>query len=181
MATNARPAGGCRHGRGAGEADVLDDIVAPGLRLLLCGSAAGAVSAAVGAPYAGPGNRFWIVLEAVGLTPERLTPPTARRLLGCGIGLTDLCKTASGADASLPSDADDVDRLRATVAANRPGVLAFVGKRAAGSALGRAITATGRQPERFAGTETWVVPSTSGLAVRWWDEAPWRALAARVA
>jgi G:T/U-mismatch repair DNA glycosylase len=60
-------------------------------------------------------------------------------------------------------------------------VLAFVGKRAASVAFGRAITQTGRQPERFAGTETWVVPSTSGLAVRWWDEAPWRALAQRVA
>jgi mismatch-specific thymine-DNA glycosylase len=165
----------------SGGADVLDDILAPGLRVLLCGSAAGAVSAAKGMPYAGPGNRFWRVLADVGLTSELLDPPRARELLRHGIGLTDLTKTASGSDASLPPEADDVDRLRATVHGCAPGVLAVVGKRAASVALGRAITTTGRQPERFAGTETWVVPSTSGLAVRWWDETPWRALAARVA
>jgi hypothetical protein len=46
-------------------------------------------------------------------------------------------------------------------------------------ALGRPVQ-TGPQPERFAGAETWVLPSTSGLAVRWWDERPWHDLAARV-
>jgi mismatch-specific thymine-DNA glycosylase len=178
MATSPRPGATIRDLRAA--PDVLADILAPGLRLLLCGSAAGAVSAAVGLPYAGPGNRFWTVLADVGLTPDRLGPPQARELLDHGIGLTDLTKTASGADADLPPEADDVDRLRATVHRVRPGVLAFVGKRAASVALGRAITQTGRQPDRFAATETWVVPSTSGLAVRWWDEAPWRALAERV-
>jgi TDG/mug DNA glycosylase family protein len=160
---------------------VLPDLLAPGLRLLLCGSAAGAVSAAVGAPYAGPGNRFWTVLEAVGLISVRLGPQQAAALLDHGIGLTDLCKTASGADSELPADADDVERLRAAVERCRPAVLAFVGKRAATVALGRTIAQAGRQPERFGGVETWVLPSTSGLAVRWWDEAPWRALAVRVA
>jgi double-stranded uracil-DNA glycosylase len=160
--------------------DVLPDLLAPGLSLLLCGSAAGAVSAAVGAPYAGPGNRFWATLHAVGLTPRRLTPPQAPRLLEWGIGLTDLCKTASGSDSALPRDADDVARLHRAVERHRPDVLAFVGRRAARVALGRPITQLGRQAERFGGAETWVVPSTSGLAVRFWDEAPWRALGARV-
>ena len=160
--------------------DVLEDLVRPGLRVLLCGSAAGAVSARRGLPYAGPGNRFWVTLHEVVLTPERLTPERHRELLHHGIGLTDVCKTASGADADLPPEADDVDRLRATVEHARPGVLAFVGKRAARVALGRAVAAYGLQPDRFAETETWVVPSTSGLAVRWWTIEPWERLAARV-
>jgi len=159
--------------------DVLPDILAPGLRLLLCGSAAGRESARVGAPYAHPGNRFWPTLEAVGLTPRRLAPGDASALLDFGIGLTDVCKTAFGADSELPADADDVARLRATVDHYRPEVLAFVGKRAAQVALGRRAAAYGPQPERFGGAETWVVPSTSGLAVRFWDIEPWRALAAR--
>jgi double-stranded uracil-DNA glycosylase len=161
-------------------ADVLADLLAPDLRVLLCGSAAGAVSAARGMPYAGPGNRFWRTLFEVGLTPELLSPESAPRLLEFGIGLTDLCKTASGSDAELPPEADDVDRLRATVRAYRPGVLAFVGKRAAQVALGRRVVTTGLQADGFDGRETWVLPSTSGLAVRYWDIGPWQDLARRL-
>jgi len=156
---------------------VLPDLLAPGLRLVLCGSAAGAVSAARGMPYAGPGNRFWRTLHEVGLTPERLGPDRAVELLDHGIGLTDLCKTASGADSTLPRDADDVERLRAALERYRPGVVAFVGKRAAQVAFADRGVATGRQPRAFAGVETWVLPSTSGLAVRFWDIEPWQDLA----
>ena len=160
---------------------ILPDVLRPGLRVVLCGSAAGAVSARVGLPYAGPGNRFWAILAATGLTPRRLTPPEFRALADFGIGLTDLCKTASGADSLLPREADDADELRAKLEGAAPEVVAFVGRRAAGVALGRRVTASGPQPERFAGLETWVLPSTSGRAVRWWDPAPWHALAARLA
>ncbi len=159
---------------------ILPDVLRPGLRLVLCGSAAGAVSAARGLPYAGPGNGFWRIVHESGLTPELLTPERFRDLDGHGIGLTDLCKTASGSDASLPPEADDVDGLRAKIEACAPEVVAFVGKRAASVALARRVT-YGPQPERFGGAETWVVPSTSGLAVRWWDPEPWHALARRVA
>jgi TDG/mug DNA glycosylase family protein len=132
-------------------------------------------------PYAGPGNRFWRTLHEVGLTPELLGPERAGQLLDHGIGLTDLCKTASGADADLPREADDVARLHASIERFAPDVLAFVGKRAAQVALGRRRVEVGLQDMRFAGVETWVLPSTSGLASGVWDIEPWRALAARVA
>ena len=83
-------------------------MLRPGLRVVLCGSAAGRISAERGLPYAGPGNKFWWILERAGLTPRLLTPPDFRELADHGVGLTDLCKTASGADASLPREADDV-------------------------------------------------------------------------
>jgi double-stranded uracil-DNA glycosylase len=35
--------------------DVLPDVLGPGLRVVFCGTAAGAVSAVRGAYYAGPG------------------------------------------------------------------------------------------------------------------------------
>jgi TDG/mug DNA glycosylase family protein len=149
------------------------------LRVVLCGSAAGAVSARVGLPYAGPGNKFWAILHAAGLTPELLSPPRFRELADHGVGLTDLCKTASGSDASLPRDADDVDGLRRKIEACRPGVLAFVGKRAAQVALGGQVD-YGPQHERFAGTETWVLPSTSGLASGSWDPEVWHELGRRL-
>ena len=159
---------------------ILADVLEPGLRVVLCGSAAGRRSAELGLPYAGPGNRFWRILHESGLTPEELSPPRFRELARHGVGLTDLCKTASGPDASLPREADDVDGLREKVERFGPPVLAFVGKRAAKVALACGV-GYGPQAERFGGADTWVLPSTSGLAVRFWDPEPWHALARRVA
>ena len=52
-------------------AHVLPDVLAPDLRVVFVGTAAGARSAAVGHYYAGPGNRFWHTLHEIGLTPRR--------------------------------------------------------------------------------------------------------------
>ena len=91
---------------------ILPDVLGPGLRIVFCGSAAGAASARAGAYYAGPGNRFWPTLHRVGLTPHLLAPAAFRTVLDHGIGLTDLCKTESGADAGLSRRADDADCAR---------------------------------------------------------------------
>ena len=53
----------------AASAHVLPDLIKPGLRIVFCGTAAGNVSAARGAYYAHPQNRFWSALHAFGLTP----------------------------------------------------------------------------------------------------------------
>ena len=155
---------------------VLPDVLAPGLRIVFCGSAAGRVSARVGAYYAGPGNRFWPTLAAVGLTPRRLEAAEFRIVTRYGLGLTDLCKTASGADGALPHAADDPIALRAKIARYRPRILAFVGKRPAAVFLGRAVD-YGTQPEAIGPTAIHVLPSPSGAARRYWDERWWRALA----
>lgn len=158
---------------------VLPDVLRPGLRIVFCGTAASTVSAARGAYYAGPGNRFWPILAAVGLTPRRLEPTAFRDLLAMGIGLTDLAKTASGADADLPRDAFDVPGLLTRIRAARPGVVAFNGKKAASVflGLGTGRIAYGPGPAVADFPPIWVLPSTSGLAIRAWDAAPWHALA----
>ena len=158
-------------------AEVLPDLLAPGLEVVFCGSAVGAASARLGAYYAGPGNKFWPMLHKIGLTPTRLDPLDLPDLARLGIGLTDMAKTASGADAALPRGADDPGGLRAKIARYRPRALAFNGKRAAGVFFARAV-AYGRQDAALGGTAVFVLPSTSGLAVRFWDEAPWFELAA---
>ena len=156
---------------------ILPDVLGPGLDIVFCGSAAGAASARAGAYYAGPGNRFWPTLHRVGLTPRLLAPAEFRTVRQYGIGLTDLCKTESGADSSLSREADDAAALAAKIARHRPAVLAFNGKRAARVFLDAASVDYGAQPRRLGGTAIHVLPSTSGAARRWWDEAFWRRVA----
>ena len=155
---------------------MLPDVLGPGLRVVFCGTAAGAVAARVGAPYAGPGNRFWWVLHEVGLTPRELAPAEFRTLPRFGLGLTDVAKHASGSDASLARSDFDPAAVIAKVAHFAPRILAFVGKRAAQEVLGGRV-AYGPQGGRIGVSEVWVVPSTSGAARRAWDLAPWRELA----
>ena len=159
--------------------DVLPDILAPGLKLVFCGNAAGKVSARRGAPFAGPGNYFWPVLHEVRLTSVVLAPEEFRRLPEFGLGLTDACKTRFGSDAEVGTAEHDPERVRRSVLACEPEHLAFVGKQAAKIVLGRPVD-YGRQPERVGGAQAWVMPSTSGLARRFWSIEPWQQLAAAV-
>jgi TDG/mug DNA glycosylase family protein len=156
--------------------NVLPDVLAPGLDIVFCGSAAGTVSARRGAYYAGPGNRFWPTLAATGLTPREFRPEEFRKLPRFSLGLTDLCKRASGADADLPANSDDVDALRENILRHAPRVLAFAGKRPATALLGRRVD-YGWQPERLGPTCLYVLPSPSGRARAFWDERWWQALA----
>jgi mismatch-specific thymine-DNA glycosylase len=161
---------------------VLPDLLASGLVTVFCGSAVGAVSARLGAPYAGPGNKFWPTLAETGLTPRRFEPHEWRALVNFGIGLTDLNKTQSGSDASLSADADDPDAFVGKILDYRPRRVAFTAKRPAAVLVrhlsGRTPIAYGVQPEKIGDTELFVLPSPSGLAVRFWDPAWWHALAA---
>jgi TDG/mug DNA glycosylase family protein len=157
--------------------DILPDILAPGLRLIVCGSAAGTRSAELGAYYAGPGNQFWGMLHRVGLTPRVIKPAEFRTVVAYGVGLTDIVKTRFGADSSLrPADFDRAG-LRARIETFQPRVLVFNGKRSASAFFG-ATVAYGYQPERDIGaTRIYVAPSTSGAARGFWDERIWRLVA----
>jgi TDG/mug DNA glycosylase family protein len=159
---------------------MLDDLLAPDLRLVVCGSAAGRRSAQLRQYYAGPGNKFWATLAAVGLTPRRLAPAEWRSLLELGIGLTDLVKGQSGGDRELEFARADRAALRAKLVRFRPRILCFNGKRSAQEFFGRREIATGLQVESIGATRLFVAPSTSGAAAGAWDPAPWRALAERV-
>jgi TDG/mug DNA glycosylase family protein len=158
---------------------VLPDVLCPGLRLVICGSAAGAVSAARGAYYAGPGNKFWRILAETGLTPRQLDPGDFSELLRFGIGLTDMVKTASGSDAQLPRGAFNAAGFIARVRSVRPGLVAFNGKRAAAAFYGtpsaRLMYGLGSSLPDF--PPVWILPSTSGAASGAWSDEPWHKLA----
>jgi len=158
----------------------LPDVLSPGLALVVCGSAAGARSAAVGAYYAGPGNAFWRTLAETGLTPRRLEPAEFVTLPSFGIGLTDLVKDQSGADSALDFARVDRNGLRAKIARYEPAALCFNGKRSACEFFGTKTIAHGWRDETIGATRLFVAPSTSGAARGAWDPQHWRELAAWV-
>lgn len=161
-------------------AHVLPDRLAPDLKAWFVGTAAGPRSAAVGAYYAHPGNRFWRALHEAGITPRLFAPEEYPLMLELGIGLTDFCKTSWGVDSSIDRAHFDVTGFRGKVRRLRPKALAFTSKTAASLWLGAATgrIATGRQPTvHLNGPVVFVLPSPSGLATSYWSIEPWRELA----
>ena len=156
---------------------VLQDILAPGLRIIFCGSAVGSASARRGAYYAGPGNAFWPTLYEVGLTPRLLAPEEYKSITRYGLGLTDLAKTVAGSDAALSDRDFDRGGLRVKIEQCAPGFLAFTGKRAAQAFVGTAV-GYGPLQQRIGNTVLFVLPSPSGAARRYWSTRPWHDLAA---
>lgn len=162
---------------------ILPDRLAADLRVWFVGTAAGPMSAAVGAYYAHPGNRFWRALHETGITPRLFAPHEFPDLLPLGIGLTDFCKTGWGVDADIARDAFDAAAFRRKVARLKPRTLAFTSKMAASLWLGRATgkIVIGRQADDADGPAIFVLPSPSGLATSYWSIDPWKALANHIA
>jgi len=159
---------------------ILPDVLAPGLRIVFCGTAAGTESARQQAYYAHPQNRFWRALHEAGLTPRRLAPAEYPLMPSFGLGLTDIAKHVSGMDRELPAGAlgrDPCTALRAKIEAHAPAVLAFTSLTAGRRFLGRADAGFGPQPQRIGPTTIWVLPSPSPTATWNWDFAIWAALA----
>ena len=159
-------------------AHVLPDVLAPGLRVVFCGTAAGTVSAARGAYYAHPQNKFWRAVHAAGLTPRVLAPAEFALMPSFGLGLTDIAKTVSGMDRELPPGA--LGRLacaemRTKIERFAPRILAFTSLTAGRRFLGPDAN-LGEQGERIGDTRLWLLPSPSPTAGWNWDELWWRRL-----
>lgn len=156
---------------------ILPDVLAPGLKVVFIGTAAGNVSAKRGAYYAGPGNRFWPTLHEIGLTPHVIEPQFFMMALEYGIGLTDLAKHTAGADSSLRVQDFDTHALRWKIKRAAPLAVAFNGKRAANVFYGRRDLEVGRLKVPLGNSAVFVLPSTSAMAKKYWDISLWQALA----
>ena len=150
---------------------VLPDVLATGLKIVICGSAAGQKSADVGNYYAGPGNLLWETLFEIGLTPRRLAPEEWRTLLEYRIGLTDLVKDQSGPDAGVKFQGGK--DLRRKIREYAPGMLVFNGKRAAKEYFDMPTVVYGLLPSMIGTTKLFVCPSTSAAAKSSWDPRWW--------
>jgi double-stranded uracil-DNA glycosylase len=155
---------------------IVPDLLAPGLKLVFCGTAPSAASAKAKAYYAKPGNIFWPTLHRVGLTPTLFSPHDYPKLLSLGIGLTDLCKTCSGNDDELPSEAIEAHAVQEKIRRYQPAMVAFTSKHGATLFFGHKVE-YGLQKEMLGKTKFFVLPSTSGRARRFWREEVWRELA----
>jgi TDG/mug DNA glycosylase family protein len=67
------------------------ELLRPGLKLVFCGYNPSLTSGRSGHHYAHPGNRFWRVLSASGITDRLYEPQEDETLLDLGIGFTNLC------------------------------------------------------------------------------------------
>ena len=174
----------------------MDDVLPPPgdpLRLLVVGINPGLWTAAVNAPFARPGNRFWASLHRAGLTGNLidascgLDEADGRELTSRGIGITNLVGRATAR-----ADQLDVHELQEggrhlveRVEHLRPTVVAVVGITAYRSAFGLPRAQLGRQASPLpacwpAGTDLWVVPQPSGLNAHATVESlarDWRAVA----
>jgi TDG/mug DNA glycosylase family protein len=157
------------------------DLLRPGLRLVFCGYNPSLRSGEVGHHYAYPGNRFWRVLAAVGITDRLYAPSEDSTLLPIGIGFTNLV-------ARPTRRADELERheiragaqtLRANLNELRPRVVAYTGIGVYRWFVGRSSVSWGVQPKSAVpGVVDVVVPSPSGLNRMQFDElvAQYRAL-----
>jgi TDG/mug DNA glycosylase family protein len=159
----------------------LRDLLAPNLRVIFVGTAAGKRSAELGHYYAGRGNRFWRTLHEIGLTPRVFEPEQDVNLPKLGIGLTDMSKLGCGMDRDVADHEFDPKQFEDNVRHYRPSAIAFTSKKAASIWVGDGATRSiryGRQPPtRPDFPETFVLPSPSGAARSHWDIAPWQTLA----
>jgi double-stranded uracil-DNA glycosylase len=149
----------------AARACTLDDVIAPGLKVLFVGINPGLYSAAVGHNFARPGNRFWPTLLASGFTPTLLSPDREHELLSHGCGITNVvARTTARAD-ELTQDELRVGAglLSDKVRRFRPRSVAVLGITAYRTAFARPKAMLGPQPAPLHGARVWVLPNPSGL------------------
>lgn len=154
---------------------VLPDVLSARPKALICGMAAGVKSAELGFYYAGPTNRFWSTLYEIGLTPTKLEPRQSDTLSELGIDLTDLAKTVFGNDSQIPAGACDREAFRVLVQRRKPRAVVFNGKAAAAIFYDTETDQLdfGLQPSIETFPPVFVLPSTSGSAIKYWNVSYW--------
>ena len=157
------------------------DLLAPGLKIVFCGTAKGKVSARAGSFYAHPSNRFYRTLFETGLTPVQVVPDDFPRLLDYGLGLTDLNQSESGMDRDLTPERFDISGFQEKMLRYRPHRIAFTSLMAARIYLGDRKAGPGLLQQTLDGIPLVALPSTSRANGHWTrDHHHWYHLAEMV-
>jgi TDG/mug DNA glycosylase family protein len=143
----------------------IDDLIAPGLKVLFCGINPGLYSGATGLHFARPGNRFWKVLYQAGFTERLLDPSEEAELLKAGYGITCFVSrtTARADELSREEFLEGGKILLSKLDTYKPRMLAVVGIGAYKTAFQRPGAKVGLQQEAFGETRIWLLPNPSGL------------------
>jgi TDG/mug DNA glycosylase family protein len=146
----------------ARRARTLPDLVAPDMRLLVCGLNPSLRAADAGIGYVTPGNRFWPAALRAGLVSRDRDGRHALR--HHGVGITDLVKRASVGASELTRQeyVDGHARLERLCRWLQPGAVCFVGLAGWRAAVDRRAQ-PGWQGPTVGGRPAYVMPSTSGL------------------
>jgi double-stranded uracil-DNA glycosylase len=146
---------------------VASDLLIPGLRLVFCGYNPSLASGRSGHHYAHPGNRFWRVLFASGITDHLYRPEEDEQLPDLlGIGFTNLASrpTRRADELTREEIRTGAGELRDKLERFRPRAVAYTG-------IGvyrwfRATSKVGwglQESPAVPGVTDVVVPSPSGL------------------
>ena len=141
-------------------------MLGPRPRILFVGINPSLRSAQVGHHYAGPGNPFWRLLFASGLTKALLRPDQDCQMAGLGYALTNLCaRPTRSADQLRPAELRAGARaLAEKIARLQPAVVAFVGLSVFQRFFGlKQSGGAGEKPQLVAGARTFALPNPSGL------------------
>jgi len=143
----------------------VDDLIAPGLKVLFCGINPGLYSGATGLHFARPGNRFWKVLHQSGFTGRPLDPSEESELLASGYGITCFVSrtTARADELSKEEFIEGGKILLSKLEKYKPKMLAVVGIGAYKTAFQKPKARIGLQEETFGDTLIWLLPNPSGL------------------
>ncbi len=149
----------------AAAGQTVPDMIRPGLKVLFVGINPGLYSGATGHHFAYPGNRFWPALHLAGITPRRFDPAEEHELLALGYGNTVMVRRATATAQELTAEEyrAGARRLEATVRANAPRMLCFLGLGAYRTGFARPKAVLGLQDERIEGVPVWLLPNPSGL------------------
>ncbi len=144
----------------------LRDRIRPGVGVLFVGINPGIRSSQTGHHFAGPSNRFWLLLFESGLVPERLTFEHDDRLPEFGFGITNIVpRPTPGIDTLTPAEyVEGRIKLRRKILKHQPTIVAMVGVtvfRAMFPERKDAVT-LGLQAERIGETAVFVLPNPSG-------------------
>lgn len=159
------------------ELESVRDAMVPDLvgtdppRLVFVGINPGLWTAATQTHFAHPSNRFYPALYRAGITSRPfdgasgLTDAERRELTDHGIAITNVVARATARASELTTDElrAGASELEQRLASWRPKVVAIAGVTVYRSAFGRLRAGFGRQDERLAGAQLWVVPNPSGL------------------
>ena len=144
---------------------MINDILAPDLRVVFCGINPGKSSAHTGFHFAHPGNRFWKVIHQAGFTDRLLKPEEELQLLDTRCGITMLVErpTVQASEVELLELRDGGRELVRKMEEYQPRALAILGKQAFEKAFQARGARWGKQQVTIGATEVWVLPNPSGL------------------
>ena len=155
-----------------------DRLPNPGtpLRMLIVGINPGLWTAAVNAPFAFPGNRFWPSLDRAGIVSPKvdasrgLSDEVEEQLENLGIGITNLVDRATARADELSAEElkNSVPRIIELTHIYQPQAVAIAGITAYRIAFGDKKAKLGQQDtsdieDWNPATSLWVVPQPSGL------------------